>query len=90
MSETFVVIGNGAIGLSVCTEMLEQGIDNIYLVGPINENATTNKLSASRAAGAMLNIGSEIDFFYNESEQSNYKLKHAKGALKHGWRRQKN
>ena len=48
MSETFVVIGNGAIGL-VC-KMLEQGIDNIYLVGPINENATTNKLSASRAA----------------------------------------
>ena len=89
MNETFVVIGNGAIALSICTEMLNKGIENICLVAPIDEKSTTNMLSASRAAGAMLNIGSEIDFFYNSSEQSNYKLKNAQKAL-NAWKVQAN
>ena len=87
MEDSVAVIGNGAIGISACISFIEKGFKKIFLIGPQSADAPTNLLSASRAAGAMLNIGSEIDHFFDKSPQSIFKLTNASKALE-SWQNQ--
>ena len=69
------IIGCGSIGLSFAEKLLANNFKSFKVFGK------NNKYSASRAAGAMLNINSEIDCFNAGSEITKWKLKNRDFAL---------
>ena len=70
------IIGCGSIGLSFAEKLLSKDFDSFKVFGNFD-----NKYAASKAAGAMLNINSEIDCFNESSDLTKWKLNHRELAL---------
>ena len=72
------IIGNGAIAYMIALELFKSCDDeHISLIGKDSKNG------ASRCAGAMLNILSEVDFYNSESALINWKLSNRKKVLQY-------
>jgi len=71
------VIGRGAIGLTCAYELSKRGDADVTVFGSSN-----NSYTASRAAGAMLNIVSEIDTFNASHPLTHWKLANKSLVLK--------
>ena len=60
----FLIIGNGSIGLSVCFALTKENPNlNIGLIGPKHR-----MFSASKAAGAMINVFAEQETDFLDDE----------------------
>ena len=70
------VIGRGAIGLTCAYEISKSGNALVTVVG-----SRSNSYTASRAAGAMLNIVSEVDIFNANHPLTRWKLANKKTVL---------
>lgn len=70
------IVGCGSIGLTFAEKLLSNNFKSFKIFGNFK-----NKYSASMAAGAMLNINSEIDCFNTNSSLAKWKLKNRKLAL---------
>ena len=70
------IVGCGSIGLTFAEKLISNNFNSFKVFGKKD-----NKYSASRAAGAMLNINSEIDCFNAGSSLAKWKLKNRKFAL---------
>ena len=71
------VIGRGSIGLTCAYELSKSGNAHVTVVG-----SKSNSYTASRAAGAMLNIVSEIDTFNASHPLTHWKLANKTLVLK--------
>ena len=70
------IIGSGAIGFSIATTLKESGKDfEVTLIGD------KSNFGASRSAGAMLNILSEVDWFNAENNLMEWKLRNRRSCL---------
>ena len=74
------IIGCGSIGLTFAEKLLSKNFTSFTIFGNFKNN-----YSASRAAGAMLNINSEVDCFNENSPLMKWKLKNRNFALS-SWR----
>lgn len=70
------VIGRGAIGLTCAYELTKTSDAHVTVIG-----SRSNSFTASRAAGAMLNIVSEVDIFNANHNLMRWKLANKKTVL---------
>lgn len=71
------VIGRGAIGLTCAYELAKSGNAEVTVFG-----SRSNSYTASRAAGAMLNVVSEVDIFNAGHPLTRWKIKNKNEVLK--------